>query len=218
MTAAIDMTFAVLAQAEALFALLPLCACVLLPILILVLVLVGMYNSLVRGRNHVRESWSGIDTELKRRYDLIPNLVETVKGYAKHEREVLEQVVQARTQAVASTGSPGQQAQDENFLVGALRQLFALAEGYPDLKASDNFLELQRELTETENRIQAVRRFYNANVRDYNNRCEMFPTNMMASMFGFQKSEFFEVESAMQRTTPHVRFGGAAPSAGEGGA
>jgi len=218
MTAAIDTTFAVLAQAEALFALLPLCACVLLPILILVLVLVGMYNSLVRGRNHVRESWSGIDTELKRRYDLIPNLVETVKGYAKHEREVLEQVVQARTQAVASTGSPGQQAQDENFLVGALRQLFALAEGYPDLKASDNFLELQRELTETENRIQAVRRFYNANVRDYNNRCEMFPTNMMASMFGFQKSEFFEVESAMQRTTPHVRFGGAAPSAGEGGA
>jgi len=218
MTAAIDTTFAVLAQAEALFALLPLCACVLLPILILVLVLVGMYNSLVRGRNHVRESWSGIDTELKRRYDLIPNLVETVKGYAKHEREVLEQVVQARTQAVASTGSPGQQAQDENFLVGALRQLFALAEGYPDLKASENFLELQRELTETENRIQAVRRFYNANVRDYNNRCEMFPTNMMASMFGFQKSEFFEVESAMQRTTPHVRFGGAAPSAGEGGA
>ena len=217
MTTGIDTAFAVLAQGEALFALLPLCACVFLPILILVLVLVGMYNSLVRGRNHVRESWSGIDTELKRRYDLIPNLVETVKGYAKHEREVLEQVVQARTQAVASTGSPAQQAQDENFLVGALRQLFALAEGYPDLKASDNFLQLQRELTETENRIQAVRRFYNANVRDYNNRCEMFPTNMMASMFGFQKSEFFEVESATQRTTPHVTFGGAGPSAGEGG-
>ena len=217
MTTGIDTAFAVLAQGEALFALLPLCACVFLPILILVLVLVGMYNSLVRGRNHVRESWSGIDTELKRRYDLIPNLVETVKGYAKHEREVLEQVVQARTQAVASTGGPAQQAQDENFLVGALRQLFALAEGYPDLKASDNFLQLQRELTETENRIQAVRRFYNANVRDYNNRCEMFPTNMMASMFGFQKSEFFEVESATQRTTPHVTFGGAAPAAGEGG-
>ena len=216
MTTGIDATFAVLAQAEALFGLLPLCACVFLPILILVLVVVGMYNSLVRGRNHVRESWSGIDTELKRRYDLIPNLVETVKGYAKHEREVLERVVQARTQAVASTGSVAQQAQDENFLVGALRQLFALAEGYPDLKASENFLELQRELTETENRIQAVRRFYNANVRDYNNRCEMFPTNMMASMFGFQKSEFFEVESATQRTTPHVTFGGAAPAAGEG--
>jgi len=211
-----DAALTILAQAEALFALLPLCACVFLPILLVVLILVGMYNSLVRGRNHVRESWSGIDTELKRRYDLIPNLVETVKGYAKHEREVLERVVQARTQAVASTGSPAQQARDENFLVGALRQLFALAEGYPELKASENFLELQHQLTETENRIQAARRFYNANVRDYNNRCEMFPTNMMASMFGFQKSEFFEVESAMQRTTPQVRFGGAAPAAGEG--
>jgi len=218
MTTGFDGTLAVLAQAEALFALLPLCACVFLPILIIGLVLVGMYNSLVRGRNHVQESWSGIDTELKRRYDLIPNLVETVKGYARHEREALERVVEARTQAVASTGSPAAQAQDENFLVGALRQLFALAEGYPDLKASDNFLGLQRELTETENRIQAARRFYNANVRDYNNRCEMFPTNMMASMFGFQKSEFFEVESAMQRTTPHVTFGGAAPATGEGGA
>ena len=217
MMTGMDAPFAVLAQ-EALFALLPLCACVFLPVLLVVLILVGMYNSLVRGRNHVRESWSGIDTELKRRYHLIPNLVETVKGYARHEREVLERVIQARTQAVASTGSPAQQAQDENFLVGALRQLFALAEGYPDLKASENFLELQRELAETENRIQASRRFYNANVRDYNNRCEMFPTNMMASMFGFEKSEFFEVESAMERTTPHVRFGGPAPAAGEGGA
>ncbi len=215
MMAGIDTTFAILAQEEALFALLPMCACIFIPIIVLLLVLVGMYNSLVRGRNHVRESWSDIDTELKRRYELIPNLVETVKGYAKHEREVLERVVEARTRAVASTGSPAQQAQDENFLVGALRQLFALAEGYPDLKASDNFLELQRELTETENRIQAVRRFYNANVRDYNNRCEMFPTNMMASMFGFQKSEFFEVASATQRTTPHVGFGGATPPAGD---
>ncbi len=215
MMAGIDTTFAILAQEEALFALLPLCACIFIPIIVVVLVLVGMYNSLVRGRNHVRESWSDIDTELKRRYELIPNLVETVKGYAKHEREVLQRVVEARTRAVASTGSPAEQAQDENFLVGALRQLFALAEGYPDLKASDNFLELQRELTETENRIQAVRRFYNANVRDYNNRCEMFPTNMMASMFGFQRAEFFEVASATERTTPHVSFGGATPPAGD---
>ncbi len=215
MMAGIDTTFATLAQEQALFALLPMCACIFIPIIVVVLVLVGMYNSLVRGRNHVRESWSDIDTELKRRYELIPNLVETVKGYAKHEREVLERVVEARTRAVASTGSPAEQAQDENFLVGALRQLFALAEGYPDLKASDNFLELQRELSETENRIQAVRRFYNANVRDYNNRCEMFPTNMMASMFGFQQAEFFEVVSATERTTPHVSFGGATPRAGD---
>lgn len=213
MMAGLDTTFATLAQEQTLFALLPMCACIFIPIIVVVLVLVGMYNSLVRGRNHVRESWSDIDTELKRRYELIPNLVETVKGYAKHEREVLERVVEARTRAVASTGSPAEQAQDENFLVGALRQLFALAEGYPDLKASDNFLELQRELSETENRIQAVRRFYNANVRDYNNRCEMFPTNMMASMFGFQQAEFFEVVSATERTTPHVSFGGATPPA-----
>lgn len=207
----IDTTFAILAQGEALFALLPMCACVFVPLIIVVLVVVGMYNSLVRGRNHVRESWAGIDTELKRRYDLVPNLVETVKGYARHEREVLERVIEARTRAVASTGSPEAQAQDENMLVGALKRLFALAEGYPDLKASENFLQLQRQLTETENRIQAARRFYNANVRDYNNRCEMFPTNMMASMFSFERAEFFEVESATERTTPHVSFGATPP-------
>lgn len=197
----------VLAQEEALFAVLPLCACVAVPILIIGIVLIGMYNSLVRGRNHVKESWAGIDTELKRRYDLIPNLIETVKGYAAHEREVLERVIQARTQAVASTGSPADQARDENILIGALKNLFALAEGYPDLKASENFLHLQRELVETENRLQAARRFYNANVRDYNDRCQMFPTNMMASMFGFKAAEFFEVESALERAAPSVTFG-----------
>ncbi|HUU10728.1 MAG TPA: LemA family protein [Phycisphaerae bacterium] len=211
-------TFSVLAQAEVLVALLPMCACIFVPILIVGLVLMGMYNSLVRGRNHVRESWSGIDTELKRRYDLIPNLVETVKGYARHEREVLERVVEARTRAVASTGSPAQQAQVENFLVGALRQLFALAEGYPQLKASENFLELQRQLTETENRIQAVRRFYNANVRDYNNRCEMFPTSLMASMFSFRQAEFFEIESAVERLSPRVSFGATPPASPDAGA
>jgi len=198
------MTGYVLGQGEALFALLPMCACVGLPILIVGIVLIGMYNSLVRGRNHVQESWAGIDTELKRRYDLIPNLVETVKGYAAHEREVFERVVEARTRAVNSTGSPADQARDENVLVGALRGLFALAEGYPDLKASENFLHLQRELVETENRIQAARRFYNANVRDLNDRCQMFPTNMMASMFGFKSAEFFEVESALERAAPTV--------------
>jgi LemA protein len=186
---------------------LPCCLIAVGVIVVLALIPIGMYNSLVRGRNHVIESWSGIDTELKRRYDLVPNLVETVKGYAKHEREVLERVVEARSRAVASTGSPASQARDENVLVGALRQLFALSEGYPDLKASRNFLELQHQLTETENRIQASRRFYNANVRDYNNRCEMFPTNVMASMFRFEKAEFFEIESAIERAAPTVDLG-----------
>jgi LemA protein len=197
----------ILAQTELLGGL-PLCACVLAPIVILVIIVVGMYNSLVSGRNHVRESWAGIDTELKRRYDLVPNLVETVKGYARHEREVLERVAEARTRAVASTGSPASQAKDENVLVGALKQLFAVAEAYPDLKASQNFLALQNQLTETEDRIQAARRFYNANVRDYNNRCEMFPTNVLANLFHFDTAEFFEIDSAVERAAPQVSLGG----------
>jgi len=187
---------------------LPFLVCVLLPIIVILAVVIGMYNSLVSARNHVRESWAGIDTELKRRYDLIPNLVETVKGYARHEREVLERVAEARTRAVASTGSPASQARDENVLVGALKQLFAVVEAYPDLKASRNFLELQRQLTETEDRIQAARRFYNANVRDYDNRCQMFPTNLLARMFNFQPEEFFEIESAFERQAPSVDFQG----------
>ncbi len=187
---------------------LPCCIGAAVLLLVVILIPIGMYNSLVRGRNHVRESWSGIDTELRRRYDLVPNLIETVKGYARHEREVLERVIQARSRAVASTGSPAEQARDENMLVGALRNLFALSEGYPQLRASENFLALQNQLVETENRIQAARRFYNANVRDYNNRCEMFPTNIMAGMFGFERAEFFEVESAVERALPRVDLGG----------
>jgi LemA protein len=187
---------------------LPLCICSLVIVIIPIIIIVGMYNSLVSGRNHVRESWSGIDTELKRRYDLIPNLVETVKGYAAHERTVLEQVTEARTRAVASTGSPAAQAKDENALVGSLKQLFAVVERYPDLKASQNFLALQNQLTETEDRIQASRRFYNANVRDYNNRCEMFPTNIMAGMFHFEPAEFFEIDAAIERAAPAVDLGG----------
>jgi LemA protein len=197
--------FAILAQHESDFPLLAAVACIVVAIVIL-LVIIGMYNSLVSGRNHVRESWAGIDTELKRRYDLIPNLVEAVKGYAAHERSVLQAVIEARTRAVASTGSPASQARDENVLVGALKQLFAVVEGYPDLKASRNFLELQRQLTETEDRIQAARRFYNANVRDYDNRCQMFATNLMAGMFHFQPEEFFEIESAFERAAPSVDF------------
>ena len=186
--------------------------CCLIPAAILALaaalVIVGMYNSLVRGRNHVKESWAGIDTELKRRYDLIPNLVETVKCYAAHENEVFERVVESRTRAVASTGSPAEQARDENVLVQALRQLFALREGYPELKASQNFLALQSQLAETEDRIQASRRLYNGNVREFNNRCEMFPTNILASMFHFERAEFFEIESAVERQAPKVDLGG----------
>jgi len=179
---------------------------VVLGVIALVLLFsIGTYNALVRLRQHVRESWSAIDTELKRRYDLIPNLVETVKGYAAHEKETLDAVIQARTRAVASTGSPGQQAADEAPLVQALGRLFAVAEAYPELKANQNFLELQRELGNTEDRIQASRRFYNANVRELNTRVEVFPSNLIASTFRFQREEFFEIEE-MARETPKVDF------------
>jgi LemA protein len=179
---------------------------VVLGVIALVLLFsIGTYNALVRLRQHVRESWSAIDTELKRRYDLIPNLVETVKGYAAHEKETLDAVIQARTRAVASTGSPGQQAADEAPLVQALGRLFAVAEAYPELKANQNFLELQRELGNTEDRIQASRRFYNANVRELNTRIEVFPSNLIASTFRFQREEFFEIEE-MARETPKVDF------------
>lgn len=165
-----------------------------------------MYNGLVRLRNTCDESWSDIDTELKRRYNLIPNLVETVKGYAAHEKETLDRVIQARNQAMASTGSPEQQAQDENVLIGGLRQLFALSESYPDLKANQNFLQLQEELANTEDRIQRARRFYNGNVRDLNTRVEVFPSNVIAGMFGFSKREFFEIEDKAMRENPKVAF------------
>ena len=162
------------------------------------------YNALVRLRNHVRESWSAIDTELRRRYDLIPNLVETVRGYTTHERETLQALTEARNRAVASSGSPASQARDENALVGGLRRLLAVVEAYPDLKASANFLHLQAELANTEDRIQAARRFYNANVRDLNTRIEVVPSNLIAGMFGFQPAEFFEVEEAVVRMPPKV--------------
>lgn len=170
------------------------------------LIVIGMYNGLVRLRNFVRESWAAIDTELERRYDLIPNLVETVKGYAKHEQETLMMVTQARNRAAASTGSPQSQAKDENALIGGLRQLFAVVENYPNLKANENFLKLQAELANTEDRIQAARRFYNANVRDFNTRIEVFPSNIIARMFGFQKAEFFEIEDMSIRSAPQVRL------------
>ncbi len=162
------------------------------------------YNVMVRLRQQCGESWSGVETELRRRYDLIPNLVEMVRGYAQHEREVLQQVIEARSRAVASTGTPQSQAKDENALIGSLRRLFALSENYPDLKASANFLALQKELSNTEDRIQAARRFYNANVRDLNTRIEVFPSNLIAQVFKFTAREFFEIEEAGSGAAPKV--------------
>ena len=181
-----------------------------IPTLIVLIWLMGTYNGLVRARNTTTESWSNVDTELKRRYDLIPNLVETVKGYAAHERATLQSVIEARNRAVASTGRPADQARDENAFLATLRQLFVLVEGYPDLKADRNFRALQEELRNTEDRIQAARRFYNANVRDLNNRVEMFPSSVVASLGGFQKSDYFEIEEAGMRAAPQVQLGGAA--------
>lgn len=173
-------------------------------VLLLVLWVAFMYNSLVRGRNHCDEAWSNVDTELKRRYDLIPNLVETVKGYAAHERETMERVTEARNAALASHGSPASQARDENVLVDSLRRLLVVVERYPDLKASQSFLKLQEELINTEDRIQRARRFYNGNVRDYNNRVEVFPSALVARSGGFKQREFFEIEVAAERAAPSV--------------
>lgn len=157
-----------------------------------VVALVVVYNGLVQLRNRVSEAWSDIDVQLKRRYDLIPNLVSTVKGYAAHESGVFQKVTEARTQAMQA-GSAADKAQAENMLSQTLKSLFAVAEAYPDLKANTNFLELQRELSDTENKIQAARRFYNGNVLELNNKIDMFPSNIIASMFSFSKREFFEV-------------------------
>lgn len=180
---------------------------ILLVVLLLPLVwAVVQYNALVGLRNYITESWSNVDTELKRRYDLIPNLVATVKGYAAHEREVLERVVELRNRCAANHGPVADQARDEGQLVDALKQLFVLVEGYPQLKADQNFLKLQGELINTENRIQAARRFYNGNVRDYRNKRESFPSNLVASLFNFQPYEFFSVPPAVAQV-PNVDFG-----------
>ncbi|MDO8495443.1 MAG: LemA family protein [bacterium] len=174
-------------------------------IVVLGLWLVGMFNALVRSRNRVKEAWSDIDVQLKRRYDLIPNLVETVKGYASHEREVLENVIKARSAAMGAQ-TVGEHGQAENMLSGALKSLFALSEAYPQLRASENFAKLQDELSDTENKIQAARRFYNTNVLDLNNKVEQFPTNIFANMFGFTKETFFELGSEAERQPVRVQF------------
>lgn len=156
---------------------------------------VAVYNGLIKLKNRVDEAWSDIDVQLKRRYDLIPNLINTVKGYAAHEREVFEKVTEARTRAMGA-GSAHDKAEAENMLSGTLKTLFAVSENYPDLKANQNFLELQRELTDTEDKIQASRRFYNGNARDFNIKIEVFPNNLIAGMLKFTKREFFEAGEA----------------------
>jgi LemA protein len=181
--------------------------------LLVLLVLYGIvtYNRLIRLRTQSEEGFSDIDVQLKRRHDLIPNLVETVKGYASHERQTFENVTAARGRAVAATG-PEAQAQAENALTGALRQLFAVAEQYPDLKASQNFIELQDELTDTEDKIQASRRFYNMTVRDLNIKIQSFPARVIAGMGDFRRREFFELEQPADREVPAVSFGTASAS------
>jgi len=174
-------------------------------VIAIVLWLILTFNGLVRRRYHVREAWSDIDVQLKRRHDLIPNLVETVKGYASHERELFEKVSSARAAAMGAT-SKDQKDKTENALSGTLKTLFAVAENYPQLKANENFLQLQNELSDTENKIQAARRFYNGNVMDYNTKIETFPTDLMAGMFGFKKEEFFGVENESEREPVQVKF------------
>lgn len=174
----------------------------------LVLFVIALYNGLVRLKNRVDEAWSDIDVQLKRRYDLIPNLVSTVKGYASHESQTLEAVINARNNAMAaqSGGDAKAQGEAENALSGTLKSIFALAENYPDLKANTNFLELQRELSDTENKIQASRRFYNGNVRDFNTKIQSFPNNLVASQLKFKKYDFFTIENEAEKQNVEVKF------------
>ncbi len=173
---------------------------------VVVLYLIFAYNALIRLRNRSQEAESDIDVQTKRRYDLIPNLVETVKGYAKQESRVLENVTKARTAAMSTNGTALEKAGAENQLSGALKTLFAVSENYPDLKSNQNFLELQRQLSDTEDKLQAARRFYNSVVKDLNTRVESFPSSIIANTFGFKKENFFEVTDAAQREPVQVKF------------
>jgi LemA protein len=187
-------------------------------VVVLAVIVIGIYNGLVVARNRVREAYSGIDVQLKRRLSLIPNLVETVRGYAAHERETLENVTRARSM-LQSAGNPAEAAQANNFLTQTLRSLFAVSEAYPDLKANTNFLELQRELSDTEEKIAYARQFYNRNVLDYNNKTSTVPTVFIANMFNFQPEPFFEAEEEAREDvrvdfgTPPVATAAAAPPA-----
>jgi LemA protein len=170
-------------------------------VVVLALGLIVSYNRFVKQRTQIRDAWANIDTEIKRRGDLIPNLVETVKGYASHEKGVFEEVARARSMAASASG-PAEQAVADNMLTAAMRQLFAVAEAYPDLKANENFIHLQAQLTETEDRLSTARRFYNANVRDFNQRVMQFPSMIIARMFGFKEEPFFEVDEEVREGAP----------------
>ena len=178
---------------------------ILVIIVALAVFAIAAYNGLIRGRNQVENAWSQIDVQLKRRVDLVPNLVETVKGYAAHEKETLDAVIRARNAAVAAPNTPAAQADANNMLTGALRQLFALSEAYPDLKANQNFLALQEELTATEGRVAYARQFYNDSVLNYNNKLQQFPTVFFARMMKFDRREYFEADEA-SREVPKVGF------------
>jgi LemA protein len=178
----------------------------LLIIVAIIVIAAFIYNSLIRSRNRVDEAWSDIEVQLKRRYDLIPNLVNTVKGYAAQESNVLQKVTEARTQAMGAQ-TVAEHQKDENQLSGALKSLFAVAESYPDLKSNQNFMQLQSDLTDTEDKIQASRRFYNGNVRDYNTKIQVFPTNLFASMLGFTIRQFFDIDEKGAEGQPvNVQF------------
>ena len=180
----------------------------LILLIIVVLIVLGfivVYNGLVQSRNRVDEAWSDIEVQLKRRYDLIPNLVNTVKGYAKHEEGVFTKVTDARTRAMGAV-APADKLAAENQLSQTIKSLFAVAENYPELKANQNFLSLQGDLTDTEDKIQAARRFYNGNVRDYNTKLQVFPTNLIANMFGFTVKTFFDVDNKAETQPVNVQF------------
>jgi LemA protein len=174
-------------------------------IVVIVLWVIGVFNGLIKLKNRTDEAWSDIDVQLKRRHDLIPNLIETVKGYAAHEKQAFESVTNARAKAISAQGI-NEKAKAEDALSGTLKTLFAVAEAYPELKANTNFLQLQTELADTENKIQAARRFYNGNVRDLNIKIETFPSRIIAGMLGFKKREFFEIENAAEKEVPQVKF------------
>lgn len=174
-------------------------------VILTVFYLIAAYNGIITLRNRVKEAWADIDVQLKRRYDLIPNLVEAVKGYAAHEKSIFEDVAEARAKAMGAQ-SNADKAQAENALSQTLKSLFAVAENYPDLKANQNFLQLQAQLTDTEDKIQAARRFYNTNVRDFNTKIQVFPTNILANMSGFKPEQLFEIDNAAEREVPKVSF------------
>jgi len=185
-------------------------AAILIVLVLIVIFMIGMYNSLVRLKVTCDNAWADIDVQLKRRYDLIPNLVETVKGYAGHEKGTLEAVINARNRAMSASG-PVDKAQAENMLSGALKSLFALSEAYPQLRAVESFTSLQNSLTQIEDAVQNARRYYNAVVRDLNTKIQQFPSNIFANMLGFKPREFFEVSAAAEREAPKVSF--SAPTA-----